>query len=304
MKFFSSSSFSSPKGWPAYEQRRFDRPRGTCPINHPFPALKRRTIFKKSLRDTALLAIISILLIAAKATAGATNGLSDAEIQGRRLAQQLLAGRPVEYTNTGVLKIRDAKGKRTELPVKCQTIVTSTNWQSRYEAKFGSNVTDVTTLVVTHSDAEPNRYVLSENKKKARISRGFIHVGMGSSGNRTMIPFAGSDFWVADLGLEFFHWPEQKVLKKEFRRNCSCVVLESTNPSPATNGYSRVDSWIDEDSGGIVMARAYDAQGRLLKEFFPKDIKKVNGEWQVQSMEIDNVQTGSRTRLELDLQAP
>ena len=27
-----------------------------------------------------------------------------------------------------------------------------------------------------------------------------------------MTPFAGSDFWVADLGLEFFHWPEQKVL--------------------------------------------------------------------------------------------
>ena len=48
-----------------------------------------------------------------------------------------------------------------------------------------------------------------------------------------MIPFAGSDFWIADLGLEFFHWPEQKVLKKEFRRNCSCVVLESTNPNPA-----------------------------------------------------------------------
>ena len=29
--------------------------------------------------------------------------------------------------------------------------------------------------------------------------------------------------------------------------------------------------------------------------------KKVNGQWQVQSMEMDNVQTGSRTRLEFDL---
>ena len=116
--------------------------------------------------------------------------------------------------------------------------------------------------------------------------------------------FAESDFSVVDLSLEFFHWPEQKILKKEFRRNCSCVVLESTNPNPATNGYSRVDSWIDEESDGIVMARAYDAQGRLLKEFYPKDVKKVNGEWQVQSLDIYNVQTGSRTRLEFDLKSP
>ncbi|MGH7994677.1 MAG: outer membrane lipoprotein-sorting protein, partial [Limisphaerales bacterium] len=234
-----------------------------------------------------------------------TNTLSDAEIQGRQLTQQLLAGRPVEYTNTGVLKIRDAKGKRTELPVKCQTMVTATNWLSRYEAKFGSNVTDVTTLVVTHCDAEPNRYALFENEKTARVSgSASIQIGTGTSGNRTMTPFAGSDFWVADLGLEFFHWPEQKVLKKEFRRNCSCVVLESTNPNPGINGYSRVDSWIDEESDGIVMARAYDMNGKLLKEFLPKDVKKVNGEWQVQSMEIDNVQTGSRTRLEFDSKAP
>ncbi len=116
-----------------------------------------------------------------------------------------------------------------------------------------------------------------------------------------MRPFAGSDFWIADLGLEFFHWPEQKILKKEFRRNCACEVLESTNPQPATNGYSRVVSWIDEDSGGIVHAEAFDAQNKLLKVFDPKSFKKVNGQWQLQEMEIRNVQTGSRTRLEFDL---
>ena len=115
-----------------------------------------------------------------------------------------------------------------------------------------------------------------------------------------MMPFANSDFWLCDLGLEFFHWPGQKIVKKEFARGRGCMVLESTNPS--TNGYSRVLSWIDEESGGIVMERAYDAQDRLLKEFYPKDVKKVKGQWQVESLEIDNVQTGSRTRLEFDLE--
>jgi Outer membrane lipoprotein-sorting protein len=115
------------------------------------------------------------------------------------------------------------------------------------------------------------------------------------------MPFANSDFWVADLGLEFFHWPEQKILKHELRRSRACTVLESTNPNPSPNGYSRVVSWIDNETLGIVHAEAYDAKGKLLKVFDPKSFKKVNGQWELQDMEIRNVQTGSRTRLEFDL---
>jgi hypothetical protein len=118
-----------------------------------------------------------------------------------------------------------------------------------------------------------------------------------------MTPFANSDFWIADLGLEFLHWPGQKILKKEFSRGRGCMVLESLNPNPSTTGYSRVVSWIDEESSGIVHAEAYDAQNKLLKVFDPKSFKKVNGQWELQDMEIRNVQTGSRTRIEFDLKA-
>jgi hypothetical protein len=121
------------------------------------------------------------------------------------------------------------------------------------------------------------------------------------SGDELMRSFAGSDFWIADLGLEFFHWPEQKVLKKEVHRSCGCTVLESTNPNPFPNGYSRVVSWIDNETLGIVEAYAYDANGKKLKDFYPKDFKKVDGQWQVQTLVMENLQTGSRTRLEFDL---
>ena len=104
-----------------------------------------------------------------------------------------------------------------------------------------------------------------------------------------------------DLGLEFFHWPQQKILRKENKRSRGCMVLESTNPNPSANGYSRVVSWIDEESGGIVHAEAFDARNKLLKEFDPKSFKKVNGQWELQEMEIRNVQTGSRSRIEFDL---
>ena len=123
------------------------------------------------------------------------------------------------------------------------------------------------------------------------------------SGDRIMVPFGNSDFWIADLGLEFFHWPAQKILPKttNLKRGRDYTLLESTNPNPPTNGYSCVRSWIDKESSGILEAEAYDAQGKLLKIFEPKSFKKVNGQWELSEMEIRNVQTGSRTRLEFDL---
>ena len=254
--------------------------------------------------------LLAILLFTFGAKAEMTNALSDAEIRGRQLAQQLCAGRPPgDSTNTGVLKIRDKNGHHSEIPVNCEVIVlgTNSNWEGIYEAK---TTNQSVTLLVIHGADQLNGYFYSTNSA-IRVPilsdipmLGHLFHSHQFNGAELMAPFAGSDFWIADLGLEFFHWPEQKILKKEFRRNCSCLVLESTNPNPATNGYSRVDSWIDEESGGIVMGRAYDAPGRLLKEFYPKDVKKVNGQWQAESMEIDNIQTGSRTRLDFDLKAP
>ncbi len=60
-------------------------------------------------------------------------------------------------------------------------------------------------------------------------------------------------------------------------------------------------SWLDIESGGIVMAQAFDVRDKLLKEFAPKEMKKIQGQWQLEEMEIRNVQTGSRTRVQFNL---
>jgi hypothetical protein len=58
----------------------------------------------------------------AAGAAAATNQLSDAEIEGRNIVQHLLAQRPAEnFTNTGTLKIRDAKRQRTEIRAELRT---------------------------------------------------------------------------------------------------------------------------------------------------------------------------------------
>ena len=48
------------------------------------------------------------------------------------------------------------------------------------------------------------------------------------------------------------------------------------------------------------------AKGQRLemKVFDPKSFKKVKGQWELQDMEMRNVQTGSRSRIQFDLKTP
>jgi hypothetical protein len=243
---------------------------------------------------TPLALAMTIFLFAIGANATMANELSNAEIAGRNLVQQILELRPTtNFTQTGVLKIRDGNGNRTNVSMTCEVLVGLTDWKSIYTSSAMNPWEEK--LLIVHTVNSTNAYVHYRSS-----------VGSGSRATLPMAatsPFANSDFWLGDLGLEFFHWPQQKILKKEFRRSCGCMVLESVNPNPTTNGYSRVVTWIDEESFGIVQAEAYDSKNKLLKQFYPKDIKKVKGQWQVQTMDISNVQTGSRTRIEFHLES-
>jgi hypothetical protein len=106
-----------------------------------------------------------------------------------------------------------------------------------------------------------------------------------------------------DLGLEFFHWPKQRAIRAEMRRGQPCRVLESTDPNARPGGYSRVLSWIDNETGGVIEAEAYDSTNKLLKKFALGSFKKVEGQWQLRDMRISNVQTEQQTKLKFDLKS-
>lgn len=209
-----------------------------------------------------------------------------AESEGRALAQQLLALKPeAGFTNIGKLVIRGPKKQRREVDYKCRVVVTATNWTSYYSASQGTNT--LLGFFVEHRDGAANRYFDDQTNLL----------------NATQItaPFAGSDFSLADLGLDFFHWPNHRVVKWEMKRSFGCKVLESRNPEPSAGAYSRVVSWIHTETGGLIQAEAYDAHGKLLKEFRPTETEKVNGRHELKEMEIENVQAGTRTTLVFDL---
>jgi hypothetical protein len=213
--------------------------------------------------------------------------------EAKALVAEMLAERPEQNsTNVGVLKIRDGEGNQRQIPLKIVTLVTRTNWLQIYEVSATPS-SPATTFTIIHTEDNPNQYLLSTSGSA---------VPKHLTPAELMVPFAGSDFWLADLGYEFLHWPKQTVIKNDMRHSRACKILESVNPNPASGGYTRVVCWITvEKPHAPVHADAYDASGKF-KQFDPKNLEKVNGVYQIESVEMRNSKTGSHTVLEFDTQ--
>jgi len=207
--------------------------------------------------------------------------------EGKAIVEELLNRLPEENNEIlGLLKIRPADQDVVEIPIKMTTQVNADGWEDVYETQpvVGR---EKQVLIVKHKRHQPNSYLFG-NEKVSPLGPEKIYQ-----------TFAGSDFSCADLGLEFLHWPSQKLIKKEMRKGRSCRVVQSTNPNPSLGAYARVLAWIDFETGGIIRAEGYDQKNKLLKEF---SIRKVDrDEGRLKEIEIRNDQTDSRTRLEFNL---
>jgi hypothetical protein len=215
---------------------------------------------------------------------------TDALRSGQSLAAELRSLRPAQSGGfRGVLKTRDRQGRARQVPFMSQITTGEASWTIDYKTERTTNQAAERLRVVHHTN-QPNQYFYG-------LAPSVL------SSEQAAIPFAGSEFYLIDLGLDFFHWPQQRLVKKEMRKGRPCQVL-SSEPSPgaATNGYARVLSWIDTETGGLLLAEAYRPGDQLLKEFEVRSFKKVAGQWELHEMEIRNVQTKSRTRLEFDLE--
>jgi hypothetical protein len=220
--------------------------------------------------------------------------LTQAQLDGRGLAAELLAQKPVENLDAmAVFQKTDRSGMRSETRVRFQVMVNPGSWRSVYTA-FDAQSTAIGQFTVVHVDQEPNQYLQTQITGKADPSTRPVAVPIEQV---FTTPFAGSDFLLGDLGLEFFRWPEQRLVKRQMRMGRSCRVLESQNPRPTPATYLRVLSWIDLESGGLIRAEAYDIKNQLVKEFTVHSFEKVNQQWQVKKMEIHDLPSGSRTWL-------
>jgi hypothetical protein len=251
--------------------------------------------------QSLLLPALALLLIGAMEPVPQPKPIDPVEgaKMGRALVEKILLAQQQNFTNRGVLQIRDKSRAQTSIPIQFEVQATPATTRNIFRTIPGKEDGRSWSLIVTHDGLKPNVYEYAIHSPGA--------VNPGISVKTTNAPpitetFAGSDFALVDLGLEFFHWPDQRVTKNQIRKGRACKVLESVNPKPTADSYARVVTWIDNDTSGIVHAEAYGLKdkNKPLKEFDPQNFTQVEGQWQIEQMEISNHQNGSRTRIVFD----
>ncbi len=252
------------------------------------PPLRPRRVFRRG-------AILTLLVAIMATDFGNPARGADLLDEGNRLAAEVRNQAPTEpFATTGKLRLRDRNGKWwKEMTMRMEILPLPDGWKNTYST-YDNERHVVETVEVLHVPGEINRYDYLPPGENAQA--------VSLKGPDAVIPFAGSHFWLCDFGLEFLFWPEQRLVSTEMRKGRSCYVLESTNPRPRPGEYASVKSWIDVEKRGLLRAEAFDAKNRLVKEFNIGSFKKVDGRWQLKSMEIRDELTDERSRLEFDLE--
>ena len=216
-----------------------------------------------------------------------------AESQGRELAQRLRTVAPEESsTNQAVLRIRNREGRR-QIPVTVVTQPGKGRWTVEYQVGGpGAKGAGEVSRIHYSAGGPPTFEVVVEGLGKPPIQGG------RAPGDWAI---AKSDFLLRELGMEFLHWPEQRVIGRELSNSRWCQVLESVSKKP--EGPASVRSWIDEKLGVVLSAEVYDARKVRLKHFSITQFREQADRWTCSVSMVDDVR-GTKTELAFDGPVP
>ena len=207
---------------------------------------------------------------------------------GAALAESLRGMRLVNQDEIkGTLRIRKPRGKRENVPVTFRAKADGTAQVETFETARG-------TLHIRKTPGKPNEYIFTAPDAKE---------GKKMEGAELNQLFAGSDFTLGDLGLEFLQWPNQQVIGRASRLRETCNVLLSKPAKVLPGGYSHVKCWVEIHNRALLCVEAYRGTKRV-KLFQAKSFKKLEGEWQLRELELRNDVTDARTQIQFDLRAP
>lgn len=216
-----------------------------------------------------------------------------AETLGREWAQRLRTVVPEDpSTNQAVLRIRNREGRR-QIPVTVITQPGKGRWRVEYQVG-GDGVKGAREISRIHYNAEgPPTYEAWVEESGKPPSKDVLVAGDKA--------IAKSDFLLRELGMEFLHWPEQRVNGRELSNGRWCQVLESV--SKKSEGPASVKSWIDEKLGVVLSAEVYDARNVRLKHFSITQFREHADRWTCSVSMVDDVR-GTKTELAFDGPVP
>ncbi|MBT5925431.1 MAG: outer membrane lipoprotein-sorting protein [Verrucomicrobia bacterium] len=217
---------------------------------------------------------------------------------GQALAEELRSlqmGIPGSIKAT--MKIRKRDGSRIEHRVNKHTQTFENGWRDIFQVDKSSSDASEWLWIDHRIDASPD-YKLAISKELPTDIDAFTTL----DSERAMTPLGESDFWVADLGLDFLHWPDQRTFTSKItrRKGVGCKLLESSRPTRSPEGYYKVRSWISTEHLGVVYAEAFDIHERKIKTFEVNGIEKINGHHHLKELRIRNMRDKSTSVLEFD----
>jgi hypothetical protein len=221
--------------------------------------------------------------------------------EGQALAKEL---RSVQLGIPGPInatfKIRKRDGTRVERHVKKHTQKLENGWRDLFQVSKDSN-SESEWLWIDHPLGASPHYKLAVSQELPSDPDSFQSL----DSEQAMTPLGGSDFWVIDLGLDFLHWPDQRIFDSKItrRKGVGCKLLESSRPTRSSKGYYKVRSWVSVENGGIVYAEAFDINERKIKVFEVAGVEKIEGAWYLKGLKIRNIRDKSTSVLEFDNKA-
>lgn len=104
----------------------------------------------------------------------------------------------------------------------------------------------------------------------------------------------GSDISYEDLAMKFLYWPNPTVEGTQTMLLRKCWRIRTEPPAKTESQYGRVVLWIDQESGALMQAEAFDERGKFARRFKVISGQKVGGTWMLKSMRIEAPATSRR----------
>lgn len=100
-----------------------------------------------------------------------------------------------------------------------------------------------------------------------------------------------------DLTLGFLWWDGGVIIGREENRGQLCYVLDRHAPRDQTSSYASVRMWVDTRVSMLMQAEGYDKLGNCMRRLSVKSFKKINDEWMIKDLEVENLASSSKTIL-------
>ena len=111
--------------------------------------------------------------------------------------------------------------------------------------------------------------------------------------------FFGSDFVYEDLTNRDPDLDNHTLVGSQKVGNWECWVIDSVPKSSSGLDFAKYRSWVWKDANLIVRQEFYDNSGKVVRRGQVKNVDKIQGIWTYHQGEIDNLRTGSISRMQM-----